>query len=61
MSEAEAQAVLDGYLKDPRLVSELRFWMANQGVALNMIGNTRELDARILAKIQALQRDQAAP
>ncbi len=56
MPEAEAQAVLDGYLKDPRLLGELRFWMANQGVALNVIGNTRKLDMAILAKIQAAER-----
>ena len=57
LSEAEAQAVLDGYLKDPNLLAELRFWMANQGVALNVIGNTRRLDMAILAKIQATQQD----
>jgi len=55
-AEAQAQAVLDGYLKDPRLLGELRFWMANQGVALNVIGNTRKLDLAILAKIQAAER-----
>jgi hypothetical protein len=56
ISEAEAQALLDGYLKDPRLLGELRFWLANQGVALNVIGNTRKLDEAILARIQAMQR-----
>ncbi len=36
ISDAEAQAVLDVYLRDPRLLPELRFWVANQGVALNI-------------------------
>lgn len=39
ISEAEAQAVLDAYLKDPKLLPELRFWVANQGVAITAIGN----------------------
>jgi hypothetical protein len=39
ISEAQAQAILDGYLADPNLLPELRFWVANQGVALNVIGN----------------------
>lgn len=55
MPEAEAQAVLDGYLKNPDLLGELRFWMASQGVAMNGIGNTRKLDRAILAKIRAAQ------
>ena len=61
MSEAEAQAVLDTYTKDPQLLGELRFWMANQGVALNVIGNTRRLDEEILAKIRAVQQGKTAP
>ena len=47
------QEVLDGYLKNADLLGELRFWMANQGVAMNVIGNTRKLDMAILAKIRA--------
>ena len=39
ISEAEAQAVLDAYAKDPTLLPELRFWVANQGVAINVISN----------------------
>ncbi len=35
--ETQAQAVLAGYLKAPNLLPELRFWVANQGVALNAI------------------------
>jgi hypothetical protein len=48
VSEAEAQAVLDGYLAHPSLVPELRFWVANQGVSLNVISNYRAtLDAML--------------
>ena len=39
VSEAEAQAVLDGYLRDPKLLPELRFWVTNQGMALLNIRN----------------------
>ncbi len=41
--EAEAQAVLAGYMADPKLHPELRFWVANQGVALNVIGNYKPI------------------
>lgn len=50
ISEAEAQAVLDGYLKDPNLLPELRFWVANQGVALNVIGNYKPILRNMLAR-----------
>ena len=49
VSEAQAQAVLDGYLKDPHLLPELRFWVANQGVALNVIQNYNPLLKDMLA------------
>ena len=39
ISEADAQAVLAGYMQDPKLLPELRFWVANQGVAINVIAN----------------------
>ena len=49
VTEAEAQAILDGYLKDPELLPELRFWVANQGVALNAASNfKRSLRAMIV-------------
>ena len=41
MPEAEAQKVLDAYLKDPQLLSELRFWIANQGVAITVIATNK--------------------
>ena len=41
LSEAEAQKVLDAFMKDPKLLSELRFWIANQGVALTVIATNK--------------------
>ena len=38
---SEAQAILNGYVKDSKLLLELRFWVASQGVALNVISNYR--------------------
>ena len=48
--EAQAQAVLDGYMKDPALLKELRFWVANQGVALNVIQNYNPILTDMLAR-----------
>ena len=53
VSEAEAQAVLAGYLEDPKLLPELRFWVANQGVALKVIANYRPVLRDMLAREQA--------
>jgi hypothetical protein len=50
ISEAEAQAVLAGYMQDPELLKELRFWVANQAVALNVIGNYNPLLRDMLAR-----------
>lgn len=52
MSEAEAQAVLDNYRKDPKLLSELRFWVTNQDVALKVVENTRKLGSTMMQKIE---------
>jgi hypothetical protein len=41
ISEAEAQAVLDAYLANPKLVEELRFWMSNQTVAEKLLATNR--------------------
>ncbi|MEO7936130.1 MAG: hypothetical protein ABIR27_07720 [Dokdonella sp.] len=35
--------MLTAYLKDPNLLPELRFGVANQGVALAVIGNYRPM------------------
>ena len=53
ISEAEAQAILDGYLADPQLLSELRFWVANQGVAMDVIANNERDVTAMLAMIDA--------
>jgi hypothetical protein len=50
ISEAQAQAVLDGYLEDPEVLKELRFWVANQGVALGAIGNYNPILRDMLAR-----------
>ncbi|MEO5628698.1 MAG: hypothetical protein ABIQ62_02870 [Thermomonas sp.] len=50
ISEAQAQAVLDGYLKAPYLLPELRFWVANQGVTLNAIGNYKPILREMLVR-----------
>ncbi len=55
ISEAEAQAVLDSYLRDPRLLPELRFWVANQGVALN-IKNYKPILRDLLARAKAEEK-----
>lgn len=57
ISEAEAQAILAAYLKSPELLPELRFWVANQGVALNVIGNYKPILRNMLARGEP----QAAP
>jgi len=57
ISEAQAQAILDGYAKDPKLLPELRFWVANQGVALNVIANYQTSLRGMLAR----PREHAAP
>ncbi len=48
MSEQAAQAVLDAYLADPRLLPELRFWITNLEVMTSLI-NMHQAAARKLA------------
>ncbi|MBL0164128.1 MAG: hypothetical protein IPP82_10975 [Xanthomonadales bacterium] len=50
ISEAEAQAVLAGYLNAQNLLPELRFWVANQGVALGAIVNYKPMLRDMLAQ-----------
>ena len=57
ISEAEAQAILEGYLKDQNLLPELRFWVANQGVTLNVSATFKRSLNAMLARRPA----QAAP
>lgn len=53
ISETEAQSVLDAYVRSPTLLPELRFWMANQTVSLNVISNYKPILARMLAREKA--------
>jgi hypothetical protein len=50
ISEAQAQAILDGYMKDPNLLPELRFWVANQGVTLSASANFKRSLQAMLAR-----------
>ena len=52
MSEAEAQKVLDAYMKDQKLLSELRFWMANQGVAMTVIATNKSAVTAMLERMK---------
>lgn len=51
MAEANAQKVLDAYLADPQLLSELRYWTTNLEVSMTLIRlnlkAARELTARL--------------
>ena len=51
MSESDAQIVLDNYLKDPKLLSELRFWNSSQGVAVKLIANNKKAMLTILERM----------
>lgn len=55
IAEARAQAVLDGYMRDPILLPKLRFWVANQGVAPSGIRNCKPIlrDFLVRAEVQA--------
>ena len=57
ISKAQAQAVLAGYMQDPELLKELRFWVANQRVAQSVIRIYQPMLRDMLARPQA----QAAP
>ncbi len=49
MSEAQAQAVLDGYLADPSLLPELRFWITNLEVMTELVSQ-HQVAARALTE-----------
>ena len=49
MPEADAQVVLDGYLADPRLLPELRFWITNLEVMTTLI-NQHQAAASVLTE-----------
>ena len=50
ITEAQAQAVLDVYTSHPDLLPELRFWVANQGVAIEVIRDTKGAVDELLAR-----------
>ena len=50
ITEAQAQAILDGYMHDKDLLPELRFWVANQGVALHVMENYEPTLTAMLAR-----------
>ena len=52
MSEAEAQAVLDAFTRDPKLLSELRFWVTNQEVASKVIANNKDSVTAMLERME---------
>jgi hypothetical protein len=52
MSEAEAQAVLDAFTRDPKLLSELRFWVTNQEVASKVIANNKDSVSAMLKRME---------
>ena len=56
MSEVDAQTVLDDYLNDPRLLSELRFWNSNQGVAVKLIANNK---LAVTAMLKRMEKEKA--
>jgi hypothetical protein len=41
LSEADAQAVLEAYRREPGLTGELRFWMVNLGNGLMLMQNVQ--------------------
>lgn len=41
IGDAEAQAVLAGYLAHPQLLAELRFWITNLAVSIELVENNR--------------------
>ncbi len=51
MSEADAQAVLDAFMRDPKLLSELRFWVTNQEAASKVIANNKDSVAAMLKRM----------
>lgn len=50
ISEAEAEAILANYMNNPDLVPELRFWIANQGVALSAIAGLKPILQNMLTR-----------
>jgi hypothetical protein len=52
MAEPAAQAVLDGYLADPRLLAELRFWITNLEVMTSLIAEHERSALALAERVQ---------
>lgn len=52
MSEQAAQAVLDGYLADPRLLAELRFWITNLEVMTGLLAHHEHSALALAEQVQ---------
>ena len=57
MPEAQAQAVLDAYVTDPQLLSELRYWITNLEVSMILI----ELNQKAALDLTARLPNKAGP
>lgn len=53
ITEAEAQAVLDGYLRTPGLLTALRFWVTNQKIGVAVLNTAREDSPKLLREVEA--------
>lgn len=51
MSEQAARAVLDGFLADPRLLPELRFWIINLEVMTSLISKHQAAARKLAAQL----------
>jgi hypothetical protein len=52
-SEAEAQAVLDGYLAAPGILPALRFWMTTQKIAVALLESVRRDSVAMGQQVEA--------
>lgn len=52
MPKPAAQAVLDGYLGDPRLLAELRFWITNLEVMTTLIADHERSELALAEQVQ---------
>nr|WP_238346033.1 DUF6090 family protein [Luteimonas saliphila] len=55
VSEAEARAMLDGYLAQPQLLAELKFWITNLAVSIELVENNRKEAAALAARLRVGQ------
>jgi hypothetical protein len=53
ITEAEAQAIVDGYRSSPALLPQLRFWMATNGLAIQLLEEVKGDAGTLGAEIDA--------